>query len=353
MQRCIDLAKNGLGTTYPNPLVGSVIVYNQSIIGEGWHYKAGEPHAEVNAINSVADKDLLKETTIYVSLEPCSHFGKTPPCADLIIANGIKSVVIGSTDPNPKVSGNGIKKLIEAGCDVTVGILESDCIHLNKRFFTFHNKKRPYIILKWAQTKDGFIAPVETSTHSKNITQQQPIWITNTYSRQRTHKLRSEEQAILVGTNTVLKDNPSLTTRDWKGNSPTRIVIDRKLKIPLEASIFDGTAPTIIITEKQKEALENINFEVIDFQKNIAQQICSVLHKYNLQSVIIEGGAMTINTFIKDNLWDEAHIFTGNAIFENGVKAPSFSEEQKANISLLSEEDLQNDTLQLFKNNAT
>ncbi|HBY69179.1 MAG: riboflavin biosynthesis protein RibD [Flavobacteriaceae bacterium] len=353
MQRCIDLAKNGLGTTYPNPLVGSVIVYNQSIIGEGWHYKAGEPHAEVNAINNVADKDLLQKATIYVSLEPCSHFGKTPPCADLIIANGIKSVVIGSTDPNPKVSGNGIKKLIEAGCDVTVGILEDECVHLNKRFFTFHNKKRPYIILKWAQTKDGFIAPTETSTCSKNITEQQPVWITNTYSRQRTHKLRAEEQAILVGSNTVIKDNPSLTTRDWKGNSPTRIVIDRKLKIPSEASIFDGSTPTIVLTEKPQQASGNTCYEVIDFQKNLAQQICKVLHTHNLQSLIIEGGAKTINTFIAENLWDEAHIFTGSPIFGNGVKAPNFSEEQKANISLLSEESLQNDTLQIFKNKTT
>ncbi len=353
MQRCIDLAKNGLGTTYPNPLVGSVLVYNQSIIGEGWHYKAGEPHAEVNAINSVANKELLKDATIYVSLEPCSHFGKTPPCADLIIETGIKTVVIGSTDPNPRVAGTGIKKLIEAGCAVTIGVLEDECINLNKRFFTFHNKKRPYVILKWAQTKDGFIAPAETSPTSKNITEQKPVWITSRYSRQRTHKLRAEEQAILVGTNTVLKDNPSLTTRDWKGSSPTRIIIDRSLKIPLEASVLDGKIPTIIITEKQKEASENKCYEVIDFHKNIVQQICSVLHKHNLQSVIIEGGAMTINTFITENLWDEAYIFTGNSIFKNGLKAPSFSEEKMTEITLLSEENLQNDTLQIFKNNTT
>jgi len=353
MQRCIDLAKNGLGTTYPNPLVGSVLVCDSKIIGEGWHYKAGQPHAEVNAIKSVVDKDLLKKATIYVSLEPCSHFGKTPPCADLIIDSGIKTVVIGSTDPNPKVAGTGIKKLIEAGCAVTIGVLEHECINLNKRFFTFHNKKRPYIILKWAQTKDGFIAPAETSTISKKITEQKPVWITNRYSRQRTHKLRSEEQAILVGTNTVLKDNPSLTTRDWKGSSPTRIIIDRNLRIPPEASVLDGKVPTIILTEKQKEASENISFEVVDFQKNIAQQICTVLHKHNIQSVIIEGGAMTINTFIAENLWDEAHILTGNSVFKKGVKAPNISEEKQTEISLLSEENLQNDTLQLFKNNAT
>ena len=353
MQRCIDLAKNGLGTTYPNPLVGSVIVHNAKIIGEGWHKQAGQPHAEVNAINSIKNKEQLKDATIYVSLEPCSHFGKTPPCADLIINNGIKNVIIGSTDPNPKVAGNGIKKLIEAGCSVTVGVLEDKCSALNKRFFTFHNKKRPYIILKWAQTINGFIAPSEMRSNSKKIKDKNPVWITNTYSRQRTHQLRAQEQAILVGTNTVLTDNPSLTTRDWYGNSPTRIILDKKLKIPAEAAVLDGTVPTIIITEKKKEDSENRCFEVIDFQKNIAEQICNVLHKHKLQSVIIEGGAMTLQTFINANLWDEAYLFTGNAIFENGVKAPSFSEENKSSISLLSEEKIQNDTLQIFKNNPT
>ena len=334
-------------------MVGSVIVHNQKIIGEGYTSPYGGPHAEVNAINSVVDKNLLEKAAIYVSLEPCSHFGKTPPCADLIINNGIKTVVIGSTDPNPKVAGNGIKKLIEAGCDVTVGVLEQACIDLNKRFFTYHNKKRPYIILKWAQTKNGFIAPAEISNTSNNIIDQKPIWITNEYSRQRTHKLRAQEQAILVGTNTVLKDNPSLTAREWKGNSPTRIIIDKGLKIPSEASIFDGSVSTIILTEKQKETSGNTCYETIDFQKNVAQQICTVLYKHNLQSVIIEGGATTINTFIKENLWDEAYIFTGNPIFKDGVKAPGFSEEKHAEISLLSEENLQTDTLQIFKNNAT
>lgn len=224
MKRCIELAKNGLGTTYPNPLVGSVIVHDGKIIGEGWHKKAGEPHAEVNAVNSVKDKSLLKEATIYVSLEPCSHFGKTPPCCDLIIANKIPNVVVGTVDPFAKVAGNGIKKLIESGKNVTIGILEDECNELNKRFFTFHQKKRPYIILKWAETTDGFIAPISKEEKS-------PVWITNPYSRQLVHKWRTEEQAILVGTNTVLDDNPKLDARDFSGNNPVRIVLDKSGKI--------------------------------------------------------------------------------------------------------------------------
>ena len=193
IQRCIQLAKNGLGTTYPNPMVGSVVVYNESIIGEGWHYKAGKPHAEVYAINSVQDKSLLKNSTIYVSLEPCSHFGKTPPCSDLIIKSGIKKVVIGTVDPFAEVSGRGIQRLKNAGCEVIVGILEKECQDLNKRFFTFHNEKRPYIFLKWAQSVDGFLSPEVTETQKR-----EPIWITNTFSKQQVHKQRANEQAILV-----------------------------------------------------------------------------------------------------------------------------------------------------------
>ena len=220
IKRCIELAKNGLGATYPNPLVGSVIVYKNKIIGEGWHQKAGAPHAEVNAINSVKDESLLNKSTIYVSLEPCSHFGKTPPCSDLIIAKGIKKVIIGTVDPFAEVAGRGIKKLMEAGCEVQVGILEKECQDLNKRFFTFHQKKRPYIILKWAQTTDGFIAP-------KVQEKREPVWITNQYSKQLVHKWRSEEQAILVGTNTAIADNPKLNTRLWNGKNPVRVVIDK------------------------------------------------------------------------------------------------------------------------------
>lgn len=339
MSRCIQLAKNGMGTTYPNPLVGSVIVHNNKIIGEGWHYKAGQSHAEVNAIDSVNNKKLLKKAAIYVSLEPCSHFGETPPCANLIIESGIKKVVIGSLDPNPKVAGRGIKRLMEAGCDVIVGVLENDCNILNKRFFTFHQKKRPYIFLKWAQTIDGFIAPKD---ETRNKTE--PVWITNTFSRQIVHKIRAEEAAILVGTKTVLQDNPSLTVRNWAGNNPIRIVIDRKLKISNSFSVMDGNIETIIFTEEESDTSQNIKFETIDFSKSVPEQICNALYKRNIQSVIIEGGAKTLQSFINENLWDEAFVFKGNNSFREGIEAPFFKGE------IISEEKIKDDTLQIFKN---
>lgn len=318
MMRCIDLAKNGIGTTYPNPLVGSVIVYKDEIIGEGWHYSSGMPHAEVNAIQSVKDKSLLKNATIYVSLEPCSHYGKTPPCADLIIENEIKNVVIGSKDPNPKVAGKGIEKLKNAGCKVFTDILKKECDQLNKRFFTFYNKKRPYIILKWAETKDGFIAPL----HKK---EKVPAWISNTYSRQLVHKWRAEEQAILVGTNTVIDDNPSLTTRDWTGSSPIRVLLDKELRIPDNASVFDSTSSTLIINEVKEEQKENLHYYKVDFNKNMVQQISDLLYKESIQSIIIEGGKQTLQTFIDANLWDEARVFIATTTFKDGIEAPSFS----------------------------
>ncbi|GAA4062994.1 bifunctional diaminohydroxyphosphoribosylaminopyrimidine deaminase/5-amino-6-(5-phosphoribosylamino)uracil reductase RibD [Flavobacterium cheonanense] len=320
IKRCIELAKNGLGTTYPNPLVGSVIVYNNEIIGEGWHRKSGEPHAEVNAINSVKDKSLLSKSTIYVSLEPCSHFGKTPPCCDLIIANKIPNVVIGTIDPFAKVSGTGIKKLIEAGKNVTVGILEDECNELNKRFFTFHNKKRPYIILKWAESEDGFIAPLSKE-------KKEPVWITNEFSRQLVHKWRSEEQAILVGTNTVIEDNPSLTTRDWSGNHPIRIVLDQNNRISKESHIFDNQVKSITITK------ENINFN-----NNIALGITDFLFNEGIQSVIIEGGRQTLQTFIDANIWDEARVFSGEIYFKSGTKAPTISGENSKKEKILNDE---------------
>ena len=314
--RCIELAKNGFGTTYPNPMVGSVIVYNGQIIGEGWHQKAGEPHAEVNAIRSVKDPSLLDKATIYVSLEPCSHFGKTPPCCDLIIKNKIPNVVIGTVDSNIKVAGNGIKRLKEAGANVIVGVLEKECHELNQRFFTFHEKKRPYIIVKWAETQDGFIAPL-----TKN--EQKPVWITNPYSRQLVHKWRTEEQAILVGTQTVIDDNPKLNARDWEGNNPIRVVIDQNNRIPETAHVLDNQVKTILFSKnKNTVSSENTIFEVIDFQENIAQQIVERLYQHQIQSVIIEGGAQIIQTFIDANLWDEARVFIGNNKFGNGIKAP-------------------------------
>lgn len=318
IKRCIKLAENGFGTTYPNPMVGSVIVYENKIIGEGWHKKAGEPHAEVNAIRSVKDKSLLKKATIYVSLEPCSHFGKTPPCCDLIIEHQIPNVVVGTVDPNERVAGNGIKKLIAAGANVIVGILEKECNELNKRFFTFHQQKRPYIILKWAETQDGFLSP------EKEIDQdRKPVWITNSYSRQLVHKWRNEEQAILVGTQTVIDDNPKLNTRDWSGNNPVRVVLDQNNRIPKDSFIFDNSVKTIVFTKSETNlSAENTNFEVIDFNQNTIPQILAVLHQNQIQSIIIEGGLQTLQSFIDQNIWDEARIFIGKTTFEKGTKAP-------------------------------
>lgn len=326
IKRCIDIAKNGLGTTRPNPMVGSVIVHNNQIIGEGFTSAYGGNHAEVNAINSVKDKSLLKESTIYVTLEPCSHFGKTPPCSDLIIKHQIPHVVIGCIDDNIQVAGKGIEKLKKAGCHVVVGIAENECKTHHKRFFTFHNKKRPYIILKWAETADGFIAP-----ETKN--KQKPVWITNEYSRQLVHKWRAEEQAILVGTNTVLQDNPSLTVRDWTGQNPIRVVIDKENKLSKKHTVFNNEAKTITLSNKD-----------IDFSKNIAPQICDILFKNNINSVIIEGGTKTLQTFVNESLWDEARVFSRNIHFKKGVKAPIFSG------TIISEETIMDDTLKTYKN---
>ena len=322
IRRCIELARNGLGTTYPNPLVGSVIVYDGKIIGEGWHKKSGESHAEVNAVKAVKDKSLLKKATIYVSLEPCSHFGKTPPCCDLIIKNNIPNVVIGTVDPNVKVAGNGIKKLIEAGIHVTVGVLEEECNALNKRFFTFHKKKRPFIVLKWAESQDGFIAPTEKL-------EKKPVWITNQYSRQLVHKWRTEEQAILVGTQTAIDDNPKLNARDWSGKNPIRLVIDQNNRIEKNNHIFDNQAVTIVFSKSiDTIKKENTIFEILDFEKNIAEQIVQILYQHQIQSVIIEGGRQTLQTFIDANLWDEARVFIGNIELKEGTKAPTLAKNQ-------------------------
>lgn len=337
MHRCIQLAKNGLGTTYPNPLVGCVIVHDDKIIGEGWHHKAGQAHAEVNAIEGVRDVSLLKKATVYVSLEPCNHFGKTPPCTDLIIDRSIKKVIIGSIDPNPEVSGQGVQRLKDAGCDVTTGVSQKECDDLNKRFFTFHLKKRPYIFLKWAQTEDGFIAPLERE-------QKGPVWITSPHSRQIVHKMRAGEQAILVGTNTVIADNPSLTTRYWKGSSPTRIILDRNLRIPKDAAVYDGKMKTIFITEKNSDNETDLIFEPIDFSEKVAQQICEIAYRHAIQSMIVEGGAQMLRTFIETSYWDEAFVFIGNTTFDAGVKAPKFTG------TLVSEEKITTDILQHYKN---
>ena len=322
IKRCIQLAYNGLGTTYPNPLVGCVIVYDGKIIGEGWHQKAGEPHAEVRAIASVKDKSLLAESTLYVSLEPCSHYGKTPPCADLIITHRIPRVVIGTTDPFAKVAGRGIEKLRAAGCEVTVGVMEKECRELNKRFFTFHEKKRPYIFLKWAETADGFIAPAHKDTLA-------PVWITDVYTRQEVHKMRSEEQAILVGVGTVLADNPSLDTRDWYGKNPLRVIIDPHLHSPKEFKVWNDLQPTLFITNKEKVSDKNYGVQTeiisIDFTHNVPQQICNLLYQRNIQSLIVEGGAYTLQQFINAGLYDEMRIYKSEVTFGEGVKAPQIS----------------------------
>ncbi|RXM48952.1 bifunctional diaminohydroxyphosphoribosylaminopyrimidine deaminase/5-amino-6-(5-phosphoribosylamino)uracil reductase RibD [Flavobacterium sp. YO12] len=334
IRRCIELAKNGFGTTYPNPMVGSVIVHNDTIIGEGWHKKAGEPHAEVNAVRSVKDKSLLKKATIYVSLEPCSHFGKTPPCCDLIIENKIPNVVVGTVDPNEKVAGNGIRKLVEAGANVIVGVLEDECNELNKRFFTFHQKKRPYIILKWAESLDGYLAP------EKEINQERkPVWITNKFSRQLVHKWRSEEQAILVGTQTVIDDNPKLNVRDWSGNNPVRVVLDQNNRISKDSFIFDDSVKTIVLTKSENTiSTENTLFEKIDFNKNTIENILSVLYQHQIQSIIIEGGKQTLQSFIDKNIWDEARIFIGKNTFEKGTKAPELKKKNEAKTHIQNDE---------------
>lgn len=326
IKRCIDIAKNGLGFTRPNPMVGCVIVHNNSIIGEGFTSAYGGNHAEVNAIESVLDKSLLKESTLYVTLEPCSHFGKTPPCANLIVKHKIPKVIIGTLDTHSKVSGKGIEILKAGGCDVTIGVLENECKQHHKRFFTFHNKQRPFIILKWAETQDGYIAP-------KTRDGQNPFWITNEISRQLVHKWRAEEHAILVGTNTVLEDNPSLTVRDWAGQNPIRIVLDRDLKLPKDYKVFNNESETLVISKQD-----------IDFNGKIASQICSFLHKKNIQSVIIEGGSKTLQSFIDENLWDEARIFKSKIEFKIGIKASKFSGR------LISESLIKDDQLKIYIN---
>ena len=317
MQRCLDLAQKGLGSVSPNPMVGSVIVHEGKIIGEGYHRKYGEAHAEVNAINSVRDKSLLSKSTIYVSLEPCSHVGKTPACANLIVEKNIPKIVIGTIDPHEKVAGKGIEILKTANREIITGVLENKCIDLNKRFFTFHQKKRPYIILKWAETKDGYIDFVRTPSDKA-------FWITNDECKTLVHKWRTEEDAFLVGTNTVLLDNPQLTSRLWKGKNPTRISIDKNLTLSKDFNIFNKEAETIIFNSHTTLIINNITYLKIDFSKNIIPQILENLYDFNILSLVVEGGTQTLQSFIDLNIWDEARVFVGDHIFEKGVPAPIF-----------------------------
>jgi diaminohydroxyphosphoribosylaminopyrimidine deaminase/5-amino-6-(5-phosphoribosylamino)uracil reductase len=322
IRRCLVLAEKGLGSTSPNPMVGCVIVYENRIIGEGYHSFFGGPHAEVIAIKNVSDHSLLPKSTLYVNLEPCSHWGKTPPCTRLIIEKKIPAVLIGTIDPNPVISGNGIQALKSEGINVRTDILKEECIHLNRRFFTFYYKKRPYIILKWAQTKDGFIDVIREENETGKI-----IWITNEACRRLVHKWRSEEQAILVGSGTVIKDNPRLTTRNWQGKNPLRLVIDREGRLSGKLHILDGSAETIVFTNVPSGNNPGLRYIMLEKDKDVLQDILDFLYSINIQSVIVEGGRRLINEFIKQNLWDEGRVFTGNKTFGKGVQAPEIGSE--------------------------
>jgi diaminohydroxyphosphoribosylaminopyrimidine deaminase / 5-amino-6-(5-phosphoribosylamino)uracil reductase len=337
MQRCIELAQQGAGNVAPNPLVGAVLVYEDKIIGEGFHAKYGEAHAEVNCINSVGAENVafISQSILYVSLEPCAHFGKTPPCVDLILKNNIPHVVIGSSDSFEKVNGIGIEKLKVAGLKVEVGILENECRTLNKHFFTFQEKKRPYIILKWAQTNDNFIAAKDGA----------PIKISNDFTNKYVHKLRAETGAILVGKNTVQKDNPSLTTRLWEGKNPIRIIVDSNLELQNNFNVFNDEATTIIINKKMDEIIGNIIFYKIAEGISITEGIIKCLHEQQINAVIIEGGATTIQYFIEANLWDEAIIITNkNLEIKTGISSPKIK-----NSILLYSENIFTDKIDFYK----
>ena len=319
MSRCLQLAQQAEGHTAPNPMVGAVIVCDGVIIGEGYHHRCGEPHAEVNAIRSVNDQNLLMKSTLYVNLEPCSHYGKTPPCAQLIIDKKIPRVVVGMGDPNPKVNGRGIQMLREAGVEVVENVLNQQCQILNKRFVTLYTKKRPFVILKWAQTQDGFIDAWRTTSEIP------PLRISNEVTKTLNHQIRSIESAILVGTNTALLDNPHLTARKLNTRNPVRMVVDKSLRVPSDYRIYDQTTPTVIFTDKMVENRTNITFVKLDFSKAIVPQIVGYLYQVNLSSLIVEGGTQLLQAFIDANLWDEVYIETSPEIIGAGVKAPNIS----------------------------
>jgi len=338
MKRCLELAAKGFGNVAPNPMVGCVIVYDNKIIGEGYHQKYGETHAEVNAINSVENKELLKKSTLYVNLEPCSHFGKTPPCADLIIHHKIPYVIIGSIDSYEKVKGKGIEKLIKAGIDVKSGILEGECRKLNKRFFIYHEEKRPYIILKWAQTTDGFI-------DSERDADGKPLQITCDESNNLSHLWRSQEQAIMIGKNTALMDNPKLTVRNVTGKNPLRIVTDRNLSIPKDYFLLDKSTPTLVFTAADIASENNLEYVKLNFDEPLISQILDCLWEKNMQSIIIEGGTQVLNSFIANNYWDEARVFISPKTINDGINAPTLdiNPDEKKKIGV--------DTLLIYYNN--
>lgn len=318
MRRCIELAGNGLCNVAPNPMVGAVIVCDGRIIGEGYHIRCGEAHAEVNAIRSVKDESLLKRSTIYVSLEPCSHYGKTPPCADLIIEKQIPRIVIGCQDPFSEVAGRGIRKLRDAGREVVVGVLEEECKQLIRRFITFNTLHRPYITLKWAESADGFI--------DKERTDGKPVILSSPLTSMLVHKKRAENDAIMVGRRTAMLDNPSLTVRNWYGRNPIRIVVDRTLSLSPDLQLFDGSVPTLVFTEKgqpeKKEEKKNLTYIPIDFSHHPLPQMMQELFQRKVQSLLVEGGSQLLQSFIDNDLWDEAFIEKSPVRLHSGVKAP-------------------------------
>lgn len=317
MRRCIELARNGLCNVSPNPMVGAVIVCDGLIIGEGYHIRCGEAHAEVNAIRSVHNPDLLKRATIYVSLEPCSHQGKTPPCADLIIEKEIPRIVVGCQDPFSKVAGQGIQKLRDAGRQVTVGLLENECRELIRKFITFHEYQRPYITLKWAESADGFI--------DKNRTSGTPAILSTPLTSMLVHKLRAESDAILVGTRTALLDNPSLTVRNWHGRNPVRVVLDKTRALPASLHVFDDSIRTLIFTDRKHPNGKQTEYIPLDYRTDILPQAMTELYNRKIQSLMVEGGSELLQSFIKTELWDEAFVERSEVVLESGVKAPEIS----------------------------
>ncbi|HEX8545330.1 MAG TPA: bifunctional diaminohydroxyphosphoribosylaminopyrimidine deaminase/5-amino-6-(5-phosphoribosylamino)uracil reductase RibD [Cytophagaceae bacterium] len=334
MRRCFELARLGAGMVSPNPLVGCVVVNDGRIIGEGWHEKYGGPHAEVNAINSVKDKRLLEDATLYVNLEPCAHFGKTPPCADLLAGLPLARIVICNVDPNPLVKLKGIEKLKRANNEITVGVMEDVGLELNQTFFTFIQKNRPYVILKWAETNDGFIAREDFNSK----------WISNEHSRRLVHRWRSEIDAIMVGTNTAKYDNPQLTVREWSGRNPTRIVIDNDLVLGKELHLFDKSIATICYNFQKQYSEENLEYVKLDPAVDFIDFLMEDLKSRKIASLLVEGGSRLLQSFINSGLWDEARVFTSDVNFGSGIKAPTISCLPCKKIYI------KNDRLKIYKN---
>jgi diaminohydroxyphosphoribosylaminopyrimidine deaminase / 5-amino-6-(5-phosphoribosylamino)uracil reductase len=326
MHRCLELARLGAGHVAPNPMVGAVLVYKDRIIGEGWHQQYGHAHAEVNCIASVKEEDraLIASSTMYVSLEPCAHYGKTPPCADLIIRHKIPHVVIGCRDPFSKVDGKGIEKLLAAGIKVETGILEAEAKELNKRFFTFHTLHRPYVILKWAQTADGFMArATNDAIHNNGNGKHDRLLISNEVTNRLVHRWRSEEASILVGTNTALQDNPALTNRLWDGPSPVRLVVDMDLRLPVALHLFDRSQRTIVFNTIKETEEDGLRYYRVTRDVSLVPQVMNALYQLQLQSVLVEGGAALLQSFIVEDCWDEARVIINKTLtIQNGLPAP-------------------------------